>query len=127
MPRPRRPYSRGRHSAPRRSPIARCEALEPRLVLDSTVVFNEVMYHPQDNSPALEFIELYNQQAVDMDLSGWSLARGVNYRFPEGTIVRGGGFLVVSVALVILEIKKIELADYLPSLFFAPLITWLCR
>jgi len=38
-----------------------------------------------------------------------------------------GGLLVFCVALVILEIKKIELADYLPSLAFAPLISWLWR
>jgi len=38
-----------------------------------------------------------------------------------------GGLLVFSVALVILGIKKIELADYLPSLAIAPLITWLFR
>jgi uncharacterized membrane protein YqgA involved in biofilm formation len=38
-----------------------------------------------------------------------------------------GGLLVFSVALVILGIKKIGLTDYLPSLAFAPLITWLCR
>jgi len=36
-----------------------------------------------------------------------------------------GGLLVFSVALVILGLKKIELADYVPSLAFAPLITWL--
>jgi uncharacterized membrane protein YqgA involved in biofilm formation len=30
---------------------------------------------------------------------------------------------VFAVALVILQLKKIELADYLPSLFFAPLLT----
>lgn len=35
-----------------------------------------------------------------------------------------GGLLVFCVALVILEIKKIELADYLPSVAIAPLITW---
>jgi len=38
-----------------------------------------------------------------------------------------GGLLVFSVALVILALKKIELADYLPSLIFAPLIAWLCQ
>jgi uncharacterized protein len=38
-----------------------------------------------------------------------------------------GGLVVFSVALVILELKKIELADYLPSLVFAPALTWLCR
>ena len=35
-----------------------------------------------------------------------------------------GGLLVFSVALVILGLKKIELADYLPSLALAPLVTW---
>jgi uncharacterized protein len=36
-----------------------------------------------------------------------------------------GGMLVFCVALVILELKKIELANYLPSLAFAPLLAWL--
>lgn len=38
-----------------------------------------------------------------------------------------GGLLVFCVALIILELKKIDLTDYLPSLVFAPLITWLWR
>ncbi len=38
-----------------------------------------------------------------------------------------GGLLVFSVALVILELKKLELADYLPSLLLAPVLTWLLR
>jgi uncharacterized membrane protein YqgA involved in biofilm formation len=38
-----------------------------------------------------------------------------------------GGLLVFSVALVILQIKKIALAEYLPALLFAPLITSLLR
>lgn len=38
-----------------------------------------------------------------------------------------GGLLVFSVALVILDLKKLELADYLPSLAVAPLLTWLFR
>ena len=33
------------------------------------------------------------------------------------------GLLIFAVALVILQIKKFELADYLPSLIFAPLLT----
>jgi hypothetical protein len=35
-----------------------------------------------------------------------------------------GGMLLFCVALVILEIRRIELGDYLPSLIFAPLLTW---
>jgi uncharacterized protein len=38
-----------------------------------------------------------------------------------------GGLLVFSVALVILELKKLELADYLPSLVLAPVLTWVLR
>ena len=37
------------------------------------------------------------------------------------------GLLVFCVALIILDLKKIELADYLPSLVFAPLLAWLWR
>ena len=36
-----------------------------------------------------------------------------------------GGLLVFSVALVILQLKKLALANYLPSLVFAPLLAWL--
>src|SRR5437773_2965769 len=37
------------------------------------------------------------------------------------------GLLVFCIALIILELKKIELADYLPSLAFAPLLAWWWR
>jgi uncharacterized membrane protein YqgA involved in biofilm formation len=37
------------------------------------------------------------------------------------------GLLIFCVALVILELKKIELADYLPSLVCAPLLSWVWR
>ncbi len=38
-----------------------------------------------------------------------------------------GGLLVFCVALIILELKRIELADYLPSLVFAPLLACVFR
>ena len=44
-----------------------------------------------------------------------------------GAINATGGMLVFCIALIILELKRIELADYLPSLIFAPLITWVWR
>ena len=36
-----------------------------------------------------------------------------------------GGLMVFCVALVILQLKKLDLGDYLPSLLAAPLIAWL--
>lgn len=71
------------------------ESLEARLVLDSTVVFNEIMYHPAGNAPEMEWVELHNQMGVDMDLSRWRLD-GINFTFAEGTVIAGGGYLVVA-------------------------------
>jgi uncharacterized membrane protein YqgA involved in biofilm formation len=38
-----------------------------------------------------------------------------------------GGLLIWCLALIILELKKVPVADYLPSLIFAPLLTWIWR
>jgi hypothetical protein len=80
---------------------AALESLERRVmpVGDGSVVFNEIMYHPVASgaaAAALEWIELHNQHAVDIDLSGWSLHNAIDYRFPEGTIIKGGGYVVLS-------------------------------
>src|SRR6266404_3153231 len=64
---------------------------------DSTVVFNEIMYHPpQTNEAQFEWVELYNQMSVDMELSGWYLTNGIYYKFAEGTVLPGGGYLIVA-------------------------------
>ena len=63
---------------------------------DTVVVFNEVMFHPSLNESNMEWLELRNQMAVDVDVSGWSLAGGVHYTFPSNSIVSGGGFLLVA-------------------------------
>jgi len=66
------------------------------LPVDSTVVFNEVMYHPLGGEESLQWIELYNQMSVDMDLSGWSISGAAAFTFPEGTVLAGGGYLVIA-------------------------------
>ena len=43
----------------------------------------------------LEWIELHNLMAVDMDLSGWTLGGGVQFTFAEGTVLGGGKYLVI--------------------------------
>ena len=44
---------------------------------DSIVVFNEIQYHPASDDSSLEFVELYNQNTVDVDLSGWRISSGI--------------------------------------------------
>ena len=43
------------------------------------------------------------------------------------SILATNGLLIFCVSLIILNLKKIELTDYLPSLAIAPLITWLWK
>jgi uncharacterized protein len=38
-----------------------------------------------------------------------------------------GGMLVFCLALIILDVRKVQVADYLPSLVIAPLLTWWWR
>ena len=78
------------------------EPLEDRLVLDSTVVFNEIMYHPAGDETQ-EWIELHNQMAIDMDISNWAISSGVQYTFPNNTVIPAGSYLVVAADPVALE------------------------
>jgi hypothetical protein len=63
---------------------------------DSVVVFNELHYHPATNETASEWVELHNQMAIDIDLSAWEITGDIGYTFAEGTIIPGGGFLVIA-------------------------------
>ena len=64
---------------------------------DTALVFNEIMYHPETNEPAFEWVEMYNQLAVDLDISGWHLDGNVNYTFAPNTRVPGRGYIVVAI------------------------------
>ena len=68
-----------------------------RLRGDTTLVFNEIMYHPAVNEPAMEWIEFHNQLACDLDVSGWRVTGGIDYTFPNGSVIRGRGFAVLAI------------------------------
>ncbi len=67
-------------------------------LVGGALTFNELLPTPAvgPNDPVGAFIELYNQQAIDLDVSGWSLGGDVAFTFPEGTFVAGGGTIVVA-------------------------------
>lgn len=58
-------------------------------------------------------------------LSAQSLAPWLQQHALLDPLLATSGMIVFSIALVILNLKRIELADYLPSLLFAPLLAWL--
>ncbi len=67
----------------------------PLALADAVVTFNELNYNPpvsQDN----EWVELHNQMSVNVDISGWQIADGITYTFPNPTIIPAGGRIVVA-------------------------------
>ncbi len=52
------------------------------------------MYNPRTTQD-LEWLELHNEMAIDMDISQWRID-GIDYTFPEGTVMSAGGYLVVA-------------------------------
>jgi len=68
---------------------------------DSVVMINEVHYHPAAGQS--EWVELRNQLAVDVDVSGWSLADGVRFAFPPGTVIPAGGYLLIAESPAVVE------------------------
>lgn len=63
--------------------------------VNTSIVINEIMYHPYENRNDLEYIELYNHAQGVVDLSGWSFADGVDFVFPLGTALGSDEYLVV--------------------------------
>jgi len=62
-------------------------------------VISEIHYNPSTQQGAdseYEFIELMNPHPFALDLSGWSLADGVDATFPPGTFIPAGGFLLTA-------------------------------
>jgi hypothetical protein len=54
------------------------------------------MYHPVTNEAGMEWFELYNQMAVDVDISKWHITGDTDYTFPNGTRVAGRSYIVVA-------------------------------
>ncbi|MCI0635509.1 MAG: lamin tail domain-containing protein, partial [Actinobacteria bacterium] len=67
------------------------------------VVFSEIMYHPvkdpdaetRQHCVADEYLELHNRGPSPVDISGWRIADGVDFAFPEGTVLAAGGHVVI--------------------------------
>lgn len=69
------------------------------------VKINELMPDPAGTDAGNEYVELYNNEATSVDLSGWNLVAGTStfndkFAFPSGTTLAPGDFLLVGQANV---------------------------
>jgi len=62
----------------------------------SAVVISELMYHPQTDEAHNEYVELYNETATRLDLSGWQFNEGIDIVFSSGTVLSPFSYLVVA-------------------------------
>jgi len=62
------------------------------------IAITEINYHPPTRIDGRdgEFIELFNTEPYDIELTGWRIAGDVAYLFPSGTVLRAGTLLVVA-------------------------------
>jgi len=62
------------------------------------LAFTEIMYHPAPRADerSLEFLELFNSNPFFEDISGYRISGDVDFTFPPGTVLPGGGFLVIA-------------------------------
>lgn len=75
------------------TPGAACPVPPPPL---PDVVINEINYHPyRDRDADFEFVELFNPTNRPVDLSGWRLAGGIEYGFPQGLALKPSAYLVI--------------------------------
>ena len=63
--------------------------------LRARVVINEIFYHAPDDIEELAYIELHNAGEDPVELGGWAFTRGVKFKFPAGTELDAGGFIVI--------------------------------
>jgi len=63
---------------------------------DSVITFNEIMYHPTKDDTSGEWLELYNQMSINMDISNWRITGGIDFRFPTNTTFPANSYLIVA-------------------------------
>lgn len=59
------------------------------------IIINEIHYDPRSKAVG-EFVELYNAGAGAVNLTGWSLGKGIDYVFPVGTQLLPGSYALVA-------------------------------
>ena len=78
--------------------ITHCSITKVPIITHKTwVVINEINYNSSDNYNADDWIELFNPNPYQVDLSQWQIKDSDDsheYVIPEGTFIEGEGFIV---------------------------------
>jgi hypothetical protein len=65
--------------------------------LRAQIVITEIMYNPPPSGvDSLEYVEVFNNSGMPVNLSGWNFTQGFTFTFADGTIIPPGGYLVIA-------------------------------
>ena len=78
--------------------------LNTNAVWAGSIIISEIMFHPNSELVADEWIELHNRGASAVNLAGWKLNRAIDFVFPSATLA-AGEYLVVAANLVAFDTK----------------------
>lgn len=85
---------------PQQEPEEISGAKSPQLVYPSGIIINEILPSPTGPDEQEEWIEIFNQNDFEVDLSGWKIqdtsGAVTTYAFPENTKISPQGFSVLS-------------------------------
>ena len=76
------------------------QPVEPETIIyPSGVIINEILASPEGPDAENEWIEIFNQNNFEVELSGWKITDTIGttkiYTFPKGTKISANGFLVL--------------------------------
>ena len=80
-----------------------CVSPPPPKLPDSPVRITEVHFFPAPAQADAEFVEITNISAKPVDLSSWEVSGLGNMKLPAGTLVPGGGSIVIGKSVVAIE------------------------
>lgn len=69
-------------------------------VSSDNIMITEIMYNPIDGgNDTIEFIELYNKGAVNVNLKDWYFSKGVTFTFPDYTMTPNSYYVIAREAV----------------------------
>ena len=75
--------------------------------LSLTTTLSPAMPYKNSNE---EWVELFNRSTNDVDLTGWRLDAGIDFRFTNGPVLAAGGYVVVASDATVFRTKWPEMA-----------------
>ncbi len=80
--------------------IPSTQNLTPKINYTGTIVFNEILPAPEGPDKENEWIEIYNKNNFEVNLSGWKIkdaeGKTVVYTFPSNSKIKARGYLLLT-------------------------------